>query len=291
MVQTNIGNFDKFQASQGFPDAVSYSKSVNERLVLEASKIRGLDLMVLPETAMPVYFTEFNPTGQAELFDLAAKANTPLAFGAYNRSQDQPPKIYNSLFLISSHFQTLGSYDKVNLLIFGEYLPFSSFFPSFLKKFPQIGNFSHGSGEKVISLTKELKFAPVICLEGLYPRYVRKFIKQGAQFIVTITNDSWFGPTSNPYQHRALHVWRSIENRSPMLRVANTGVTSFIDLTGKILSETPLFQEKILTGEVAIVGQKSFYTTYGDVFMLMVLLLFISMGIIYFVGLKKQNIY
>lgn len=284
LIQTNIGNFEKFKASQGSADAIEYTKSVNEKLVLEAAKTRGLDLIVLPETAVPVYFTPFNPSGQAEMFDLAARTNTPIAFGAYNKTQDMPPKVFNSLFLISSHFQLLGSYDKTNLLIFGEQLPLSHLFPQLLKWFPEVGNFSRGSGPKVISLSKELKFAPIICLEGLYPSYVRKFIRNGAQFIVTVTNDSWFGPTSNPYQHRALHVWRSIENRSPMLRVANTGISSFIDLTGRILSETPIFQEKILIDEVAIIGQKSFYTQYGDVFIWVLALLWLAMIFIHFQG-------
>jgi len=285
LIQTNIGNLEKMSASQGYQGAVTTSRAVNHRLVMQAAQTSGLDLMILPETAVPGYFTDDHPQNQAYMFELASKAGVPIAFGGYNKSNGPDPKIYNSLFLISSHYQILGDYDKINLLWFGEVFPFSETFPVLKKWFPEVGNFSRGKNIIPLSLTKELKFAPLICLEGLYPAFVRKFVKKGAQFIITITNDSWFGPTSNPYQHRMLHVWRAIENRTPMLRVANTGVSTFIDLTGKIQSETPLFQESILVDEVAIIKEQSFYTIYGDLFAYgLIVLLMVFFIISYYVN-------
>ena len=167
----------------------------------------------------------------------------------------------------------------MNLLYFGETYPLAETFPQLGRWFPQIGNCARGTSLEPLPLSKELSFAPLICLEGLYPSYVRQFVKKGAQFIVTVTNDSWFGDTSNPYQHRMLHVWRAIENKRPMLRVANTGISTFIDVTGKIHSETPLFEEKILIDEVGVLNHLTFYTRYGDVFMYALIGLLVFFGI------------
>jgi apolipoprotein N-acyltransferase len=278
LIQTNIGNLDKFESSHGYPYAVQKTREINKELVLKASQTKGrhphgLDLIVLPETAAPGYFTEDQLGNRLEMFQLASQANAPLAFGGYYKTES-PLKIYNTLFLISPHFQVLGRYDKVNLLAFGEYMPASNTF-TFLKNIvPTVGDFSKGDEIKILSLPNEISFAPLICLEAIYPNYVRKFIKKGARFIVTITNDSWFGDTAAPYQHRMLHVWRAIENRAPLLRTANTGISTFVDLTGRIQSETPLFQEAILVDDAAVISEKSFYTKFGVLFVYLLIGLF-----------------
>ncbi len=269
LIQTNIGNLDKFESSHGYPYAVQKTRAINKELVLKASKTNNLDLIVLPETASPGYFTEDQLSNRLEMFQLASQSNVPLAFGGYYKTEHQTEpalKIYNTLFLISPYFQVLGRYDKVNLLAFGEYMPLSNTFPFLKKIIPTVGDFSRGGEIKILPLRKDISFAPLICLEAIYPNFVRQFIKKGARFMVTITNDSWFGNTAAPYQHRMLHVWRTIENRAPMLRVANTGVSTFIDLRGKIQSETPLFQEAILVDNIAVISEKSFYTKFGDLF-------------------------
>ena len=282
LIQTNIGNLEKLQASKGYSGAVRHTQATNEQLVLKAAKTPGLDLIVLPETAVPGYFTTDYPANQTEIFELASKADIPLVFGGYDKTDENPFRAYNSIFLISPHFQVLGRYNKTHLLAFGEYLPLSQWFPAMKQWVPQISDFAHGTQPEVLSLTKELRFAPLICLEAIFPSFVRKFVKQGAQFIITVTNDSWFGDTSSPYQHRMLHVWRAIENRTPMLRVANTGITTFIDLTGKIRSETPLFQEKILIDEVGIIQNQTLYTKYGDVVAYVIIAMLILLYVLFY---------
>jgi len=276
LVQTNVGNLEKFESSKGYGYAVDRVRAINEELVLKAAKEKKLDLIVLPETAVPGYFSEDKPLNREIMFNLSSKASVPVFFGGYNKTLNTHPnqiKIYNSAFLISNYFQILGGYNKNNLLIFGEYLPFLGQF-SFIKKLlPEIGDFSPGTKTEVMSLTKDLSLVPLICFEGLLPNFVRKFVKLGGRFIVTITNDSWFGNTPCPYQHLLLHVWRAIENRTPMLRCANTGVSAFIDLTGKIQSKTKIFKEAILIDTVSVINQHSFYTLYGNVFIYLLLLI------------------
>lgn len=275
LVQTNVGNLDKFESAWGYPAAVQKLREINRDLVLKAAAGKELDLIVLPETAAPGYFTPDQLANRVEMFRLASEANAPIAFGGYYKTESLPTsfpknresiKIYNTLFLISNHFQVLGHYNKVNLLAFGEYFPLSNIFPFLKDLVPTVGDFARGEGIKILPLRKGISLAPLICLEAIYPNFVRKFIKEGANFIVTVTNDSWFGDTAAPHQHRMLHVWRTVENRAPMLRVANTGISTFIDLTGKIKSETALFVPAILTDEVAVISEKSFYTRFGNLF-------------------------
>jgi apolipoprotein N-acyltransferase len=106
----------------------------------------------------------------------------------------------------------------------------------------------------------------LICYEIIFPGLVREFAARGANVLVTITNDAWFGKTSAPYQHFSMAVFRAVENRIPVVRSANTGISGFIDSKGRILKESDIFVEATLTGEVSIGKNKSFYTKYGDIF-------------------------
>ena len=265
LVQTNVGNLEKLQGFQGYTWAIQKTREINEALVLKAAKEKNIDLIVLPETSVPGFFTADRPTNREVMFNLSSKAGVPIFFGGYNKEGE---KTYNSTFLISNFFQILGSYDKIKLLIFGEYFPFTNSFP-FLKNIipPSIGDFSRGENMNPLSFTKDLKLIPLICFEAIFPDFVRRFVKRGGSFIITVTNDSWFGKTFCPYQHLMLHVWRTIENRTPMLRCANTGISAFIDLTGKIQSQTKIFREDILIDQVSIINQRTFYTLYGNVFL------------------------
>ena len=119
-------------------------------------------------------------------------------------------------------------------------------------------------------------FAVLICFEDLFPEISREFAKRGANFLINITNDAWFKRTSSPYQHLQASVFRAVENRLPLLRSANTGISGFIAPSGKILS---LVQDKtgrnifiggFATEEIAIAkGNLTFYTRYGDIFVIL----------------------
>jgi apolipoprotein N-acyltransferase len=139
-----------------------------------------------------------------------------------------------------------------------------------------IGDFSSG---KTIALLRlpEASFGVLICYEIIFPDLTRRFVKQGAQFLVNITNDAWFGKTSAPYQHLSMAVVRAIENRRCIARAANTGISAFIDATGEIKSTTELFTESFLTDTIGIVDVQTFYTTYGDVFALLSALLSLAL--------------
>ena len=102
--------------------------------------------------------------------------------------------------------------------------------------------------------------------EIIFPGLVRKFFTDEGDFLVNITNDAWFGRTTGPYQHFSMAVFRAIENRKPVIRAANTGISGFIDSRGRIITKTELFQQDSITRTIKTTETKSFYTEYGDLF-------------------------
>jgi apolipoprotein N-acyltransferase len=106
----------------------------------------------------------------------------------------------------------------------------------------------------------------VICYEVIFPGLVRKFFTHGGDLIVTITNDAWFGRTAGPYQHFSMAVFRAVENRKPLVRAANTGISGFIDSSGRIIASSGLFSRQVLTKSITTDHTLSFYTKYGDLF-------------------------
>ncbi|MCG2676706.1 apolipoprotein N-acyltransferase, partial [bacterium] len=110
------------------------------------------------------------------------------------------------------------------------------------------------------------KFGVLICYEGIFDNLVRKFVKKGAGFIVNITNDAWYRRTSAPYQHFSFSVFRAVENRVPIVRAANTGVSGFIDSQGRIKKDLDIFIEGTLVDKINLKKQNTFYTKFGNLF-------------------------
>jgi apolipoprotein N-acyltransferase len=105
-----------------------------------------------------------------------------------------------------------------------------------------------------------------ICYEAIFPALVRRFPADGAELLVNITNDAWYGTTSAPYQHLAMAAFRAVENGRYMVRAANTGITAVVDPRGRILEQTQLFDRAVLVREVPFVAETTFYTRHGDLF-------------------------
>lgn len=124
-------------------------------------------------------------------------------------------------------------------------------------------SFTSGERPETFSLG-EITFASPICFEMVYPELVRRFVQNGAQFLVNISNDSWFGPTAGPRQHLIFSTLRAVENRRAVVRAANTGISALVAPSGRILSETRLDEQTILTGTVVPRREKTIYTRTGD---------------------------
>ena len=160
-----------------------------------------------------------------------------------------------------------GHYHKQVLLAFGEYIPFAPIF-SKIPGMPPVGEgFSRGDGPTTLDLPGGIKVAPLICYEDIMPELARGFVKEkGANLLVNLTNDAWFGDTVAPWQHARLAQWRAIETRRTLVRVTNTGLTTIINPKGEMLDTLPLFAPGVLTAKVEIMNGETLYVKYGDWF-------------------------
>lgn len=230
-------------------------------------------LIIWPETATPFFFQQ-EKRYQPIVLNIPKKTGAFLLFGTPSYKIEKG-KInhYNSAFFISPQGEFLGQYDKIHLVPFGEYVPFGDYIP--LGSLGEgIGNFKPGKDIYNFSIPNG-KFGVVICFEIIFPDLCRKFVKEDANFLVTITNDAWFGRTSAPYQHFSIAVFRAVENRVFIARAANTGISGFIDPKGKILNKTDIFTKETITGTIGLLREKAFYTKYGDIFVWICCVIFI----------------
>ena len=266
--------------------AVKWDASYREETMRRLDRLTGqlstdTDLIVWPEAATP-FILEREKDFQLELISWAERAQAPLLLGspALRFYPDRRPYLLNSAYLLGIDGTILGRYDKHHLVPFGEYIPLKSSLLFFLDKLVEgIGDFEPGPGSKTLSFSpkslrhdktssspRSVKFGVAICYEVIFPDLVRQFAANGAEFLVTITNDGWFGPSSAPAQHFAMVVFRSIENHLAFARAANTGISGFVDPFGQITQATPLFTELALHATIPIKYSRTFYSYYGDVF-------------------------
>jgi len=223
------------------------------------------DLIIWPETATPFFFQDAEEY-QPMILEIPKKSNAFLLFGAPSYKVEKGKvNHYNSAYLVSPSGELVGKYDKIHLVPFGEYVPMQRFLFFIGSLGEGIGDFKPGKEIFNFSLPQG-KFGVLICFEIIFPDLCRRFVKGGANFLVTITNDAWFGRTSAPYQHFSMAVFRAVENRVFVARAANTGITGFIDPTGRILREGRIFTEEAISGTIRLSNQKTFYTLYGDIF-------------------------
>jgi apolipoprotein N-acyltransferase len=274
LVQANIDQAHKWD--------VAYREETLERYRrLTAQVADRSDLIIWPEAATPFLF-ELEPQYRLEVTAMAREARAPILFGspALRYGLDRRPYLLNSAYLLSPDGQIMGRYDKQHLVPFGEYIPLHSSLLFFLDKLVEgIGDFEAGTAPIMLAVRPKtvpvppgeenrpaVKFGVVICYEVIFPDLVREFAANGAEFMATITNDAWFGRSAAPYQHFGMVVFRSVENRVAFARAANTGISGFIDPSGRILSATPIFTEHAVTGAIPLQRRPTFYTRYGDVF-------------------------
>jgi apolipoprotein N-acyltransferase len=202
---------------------------------------------------------------------LAQRRNLYLFFGNDDRERGAHGRglIYVGGKLLSPNGQVLARYRKMQLVPFGEYVPLQPLFTlggRFAAKLVQeVSDFTPGT-EAVTGVVDGHLVGGYICYEAVFPDLVRRFPANGAELLVNITNDAWYGTTSAPYQHLAMAAFRAVENRRYMVRAANTGITAVVDPWGRVLESTRLFDTTVLVREVPFVAGTTFYTRHGDVF-------------------------
>lgn len=260
------------------------------RALTLSMKSFGPDLVVWPETAVPLFFQDGGKLA-ATVIETARESGAYLIFGspAYG-SRRNSVHYYNRAYLVSPLGEVIDAYDKVHLVPFGEYVPLKRYLPFVHRLVESAGDFR--SGEKVVPLRfPKAKVGVLICFESIFPELARTMTRNGAQLLVNLTNDAWYGMTSAPYQHFSMAVFRAIENRRPLVRAANTGFSAFISAQGKILQMSDLFSETAL-GQDLHLGNTSLtlYSRYGDFFPLALLaLVLIHAGHVLYYKIRRKG--
>ena len=257
------GNVD--QSVKWDPAYQARTVDIYDRLTKSASA-SGIELTVWPETAMPFFFQDMTEHS-TKVLQTARHAETDLVFGcpAYRREAGTV-HYYNRTYGLTPGGDITGFYDKVHLVPFGEYVPLNKFLPFVRRLVPAAGDFA--PGEKIEPLRlPTLSAGILICFEAIFPELARKQTRAGADVLINVTNDAWFGMTSAPYQHLSMSVFRAVENRRPLIRAANTGISAVIGPSGEIVTRGPLFEREVLVQPIRPVpGLWGLYTRLGDLF-------------------------
>jgi apolipoprotein N-acyltransferase len=243
-------------------------------LTAEASKDRP-QLIVWPETATPGAIDRHIGLYN-QVLSIAQASGASLLFGSAQRQKmgdnaADEISYMNSAFLIRGDTQLQKSerYDKIKLFPFGEYLPYKDSLPWSLINVPDVKGYVSGKEYKVFEMDR-VRFAATICWENLFPEMVRQFVKRGAQFVVNITNEAWFGETAAPEQFLSMNVFRAVENGIYVVRCANTGISCFIDPCGRVVDRVKdekgkdVFVRGYLAAEIIPLQPNTLYTRYGD---------------------------
>lgn len=286
LVQPNLNPWEKWSGG-----------SIDELLDLyfEQSEVainKGARIIFWPETALPVYLLGGNYTNEVDRIHLFVNENRvsliagmpDINFFFNIKEAPKGAKIlrngaaaytsYNSIFTFTPNSTEIQKYQKNLLVPFGEKVPFVEDLPflgDFIKWQVGISSWNVGDRQSVSDLGYT-KVGAVVCIESIYPEYITKLANNGADFLAVVTNDSWHGYSSGPFQHKEISVLRAVENRRAVVRNANGGVSCIIDPMGRTLTETNLFKKDVLVGYVPIYEEKTFYSQFPLIIPLIVVL-------------------
>jgi apolipoprotein N-acyltransferase len=258
LVQTNRGAADKFYN----PQASFLEYQQMSRVLVKA---QPLDLVVWPEGVCQISLAASRKGRIPTMGDLA----TPILWGAIlEQEEGGTPRIYNTALLTDATGRILGTYDKSVLVPFGEYIPLGDWFPSLYSWSPFSSRFWPGQSEEPLTLGKHL-LSVSICYEDIFPVKIRTLMRPGSgnrvpDAMFNLTNDSWYGKSTEPMEHLALASFRSIEHRRSLVRVTNTGISAFVDPVGRIVSRTGIWTRETLVGRIPMLQGSTLYAQFGD---------------------------
>jgi len=233
---------------------------IYEQLTREAARSKPAAVL-WPETATTIYLR-----GDRALLErlrgLSEEIGAPLLVGSIDRREGPRGQFLNSAFFLTGQGIT-AKYDKIHLVPFGEYVPLAGLL-GFIKGWAEfVSEFGAGDSETIVPLPGA-PFGTVICYEVIFPELFRGFVVRGASFMANITNDAWFGETSGPWQHLGMVSLRAVEHRVAIARAANTGVSAFVEPTGRIGPMLPLLERGVLHRSIPLRARATLYTRLGD---------------------------
>ncbi len=262
VVQGNILQDEKWQA-----DKKEATVDIYEKLSRQGLR-NTTELLVWPETALPFY-PQRDPLGE-RIGEFTREENVYMLTGAptftmtMGESDGEPLiRYYNSVLLFSPDGEIIGNYAKQHLVPFGEYVPLRDFFFFLSPLVEGSGDFSAGQSSLPLMLGESIRIGVLICYESIFPEIARDKVAHGANLLVNITNDAWYGKTSAPYQSMAMAVFRAVETKRSLVRAANTGISGFVDPVGNVMQETDIFTPATITARVPILEEETLFVRYG----------------------------
>lgn len=262
LVQGNIPQEEKWNDKMLAENFEVYSRYMNW------ISSGDITLTIWPESAYPYVVPLKANKLNAEKFGLnpEKKNSSWLLFGALLVDKvGNEEKMYNSSILVDNAGDIKGFYHKGHLVPFGEYVPFRKLLFFAKKLVAPVGDFVAGKGAFPLTM-KDFKIGPLICYEDVFPEISREMVVNGANILINMTNDAWYGWTSAAYQHLSTSVFRAVENRRYVLRATNTGVTAVIDPRGKVELESRLFTRGVMATGVSLFNGVTVYDRIGDLF-------------------------
>ncbi|MBP1742097.1 MAG: lnt [Deltaproteobacteria bacterium] len=268
------GNID--QSRKWDPKYATEIMEVYTGLTLEAFE-GSPSLVVWPETATPRAINSDQAIYQ-KVKNLANSKGTHILLGSaqlqkFRVQGGKKGQYHNSAFLIGPEKGSNNDqrYDKVRLMTFGEYLPYKEKIPWSVIGIQEVGGYLPGNQYRVLK-HPQIALGVTICWENIFPEVVREFVRNGAQCIVNITNEAWFGKTAAPYQFLSMSVFRAVEQRLYVLRCANTGISCVIDPCGRVVDRIEdsrgldIFVRGFMNKSIVPLQSKTIYNQFGDWF-------------------------
>jgi apolipoprotein N-acyltransferase len=222
----------------------------------------GAKVVIWPESTVPLAFTS-SDFYKSEIERISAQRNIDIILGSVAEDPQQANRLWNSAYLVTGG-NASGRYDKIRLVPFGEYVPLRKMLFFAEKLVHAVGEFSFGTNDR--PLRGVLSYGPAICYEIVFPQVTRTQVRNGAEVLVTITNDAWYDGTSAPRQHLNQARIRAIETDRYVLRAATTGISAFIDPAGQVLEALPMNRQGIIYASFQPRKTVTPYVRLGDWF-------------------------
>jgi apolipoprotein N-acyltransferase len=238
LLQPSIDQYAKWDLAQ--------AESIKAEMVQLAAQAKGADLAVWPENALPCWLNE--PACAAWL--KVAVSSTAAASVVGSVSKEDGKRV--SAFLLDANGGIVDSYNKRQLVPFGEYVPMRGLLGRYVQPVAALGEFLPGAPYQPLMRFNGLKLGAAICYESVFPYLFTDDTAQGADLFVNVTNDGWYLDTGAPYQHFAANIFRAVENRRTVVRAANNGISGVIDPWGRVLARTALNERAALAADAPV---------------------------------------
>ncbi len=313
LIQPNLDPYEKWSGGP-LEQLLDKYLSMTDKAVKEGAK-----LVIWPETALPVYLLSGQFQAEVERIHKYADSNkVSIATGIPHMKIYQPGDklpydvkkfpdtdiyygTYNSVILFEPGNPIVQQYGKQKLVPFGEHTPYVSKIPflgDLLKWGVGISSWNVGQETYVFTIKaqtskgmREVKFAGLVCFESVFPYYAAEFTNKGAEFFAVVTNDSWYGNTSGPYQHKEFSNLRAIENQRAVVRAANGGISCLIDHTGRTLKTTKMYEEAVLTVDVPLHKRDTIFLRTASVLPYAVYAASLLAVVFWIVGVVRERFY